>query len=163
MPYTDEIWRRFFEATGQPALADDPRFTDIAERTRHIAALYAITGTTVETNTTAHWLALCETLEIPCAAITRLEDLEQDPHLRAVEFFPTLAEGTRPAYCFPRNPIRLSDSHVAQTLPPRLGEHTEAVLSQLGLAPEVLQQLLGGRSSDAPRPVAGPASALGRV
>ena len=161
MPYTDENWRRFFEATNQPEFATDPRFTDIAVRTRNIAALYAITAATVEKNTTSHWLALCERLEIPCAAITRLEDLEEDPHLRAVEFFETLSDGARPTYCFPRNPIKLSDSTVEQTLPPRLGEHTEEVLSQLALAPAVLQQLLGKRLSDSLPPAAGTESRTG--
>ena len=154
MPYTDEHWRRFFEATNQAELVVDPRFTDIAVRTHNIAALYAITGETVENNTTAHWLALCEQLEIPCAAITRLEDLERDPHLQAVELFATLADGARPAYCFTRHPIKLSDSSVMQTLPPRLGEHTEEVLRPLGLAPAVLQQLLGRGASNALPPAA---------
>jgi len=144
MPYTDENWSRFFAGAERPDLATDARFKDIASRTRHIAALYALMGGIVEQRPTAHWQELCERLEIPFAMINRLEDLEKDPHLRAVDFFQTLPAGADPAYCFTRPPVKLSGSSVAPTIPPRLGEHTEEVLSQLGLAPEVLRQALGG-------------------
>jgi len=145
MPYTDENWRRFFAAADQPEVADEPRFKDIASRTRNIAALYALTGTIVEQQTTAHWLALCESLEIPSAPINRLEDLENDPHLKSVNFFQTLTDKDDRSYCFPRAPVKLSRSSVPLVAPPRLGEHSEAVLGELGLAPEVLRQALGRR------------------
>lgn len=145
MPYTDENWLRFFTTAGQPALARDPRFKDIASRTRNIAALYALTGAIVEQQTTAHWLALCASLEIPSAAINRLEDLENDPHLRSVDFFQTLTDADNRAYRFPRAPVKLSRSSVATTAPPHLGQHSEEVLGALGLAPEVLRQALAGQ------------------
>jgi crotonobetainyl-CoA:carnitine CoA-transferase CaiB-like acyl-CoA transferase len=133
MPYTDENWQRFFQAANRPDLADDARFARIAGRTQHIAALYALTAEIVEQETTAHWLSLCSRLEVPCAPINRLEDLEQDPHLRAVGFFESLASNPGADYCFPRSPIRLSKSYVAPAMPPRLGQHTEEVLRQAGL------------------------------
>ena len=44
LPYTTAHWRLFFENTGHPELARDPRFQDITARTRHIAELYELTG-----------------------------------------------------------------------------------------------------------------------
>lgn len=151
MPYNDENWRRFFAATQKPDLASDVRFTTIAARTRHVEELLAITSEIVSTKTTEYWLALCRELDIPCARINRLEDLEIDPHLRAVGFFnevPSCAGA--PAYRFARFPVLMSRSAVAPAAPPHLGEHTEEVLSVLPLPSEVLHKLLA-RSNAAAR------------
>ena len=40
--YTDAQWRRFWTAVGQPEMMDDPRFKDMAARSRNIADVYRI-------------------------------------------------------------------------------------------------------------------------
>ena len=86
----------------------------------------------------AHWLALCRELDIPCAPIRTLAELEDDPHLRAVGLFQDVADGAgqgadTPPYRFVRQPVRLSDSTVPMAMPPRLGQHTHEVLATLPL------------------------------
>ncbi|MCM5569943.1 CoA transferase [Burkholderiaceae bacterium FT117] len=142
MPYTNAHWRAFFERTGNAGLAADPRFVDIAARTRNIAELYRITGEIVAARDTAHWLALCAELEIPAAKMNRLDDLERDPHLQAVGFFEELADEAGNHYRFTRNPVRLSDSEVPPALPPRLGEHTREVLAEAGLSADAIDRLV---------------------
>lgn len=142
MPYTNAHWRAFFEHTGHPELAADPRFTDIAARTRNIAELYRLTGEIVAARDAAHWLDLSARLEIPAARMNRLEDLEHDPHLHAVGLFQDLEDETGRAYRFTRNPVRLSDSKVPPVLPPRLGEHTREVLAEAGLTADAIERLL---------------------
>ncbi len=142
LPYTTAHWRLFFEHSGHPELAADPRFADIAARTRHIAELYALTGEIVARHDTAHWLALCQRLEIPAAPINRLEDLEHDPHLRAVGLFPTIPGPDGAGYRMVRNPVRLSASEVPLRTPPRLGEHTRELLAEAGLDPAAIRALL---------------------
>ncbi|HLT61487.1 MAG TPA: CoA transferase, partial [Microlunatus sp.] len=132
MPYGDRHWRDFFVAAGRPELADDPRFADLALRTRHIDELYRLMAEIIAGDTTRHWLDLCARLDVPAAPVNRLDELEQDPHLTDVGFFVELtdAEGT---YRFPRSPVRLSDSVVPPRLPPRLGADTADVLREAGL------------------------------
>ncbi|SAI72362.1 acyl-CoA transferase [Bordetella ansorpii] len=142
MPYTDTHWRRFFMHCGHPELADDPRFTGIAARTRHIDALYELVGGLVARHDTAHWLAVCQQLEIPAAPVNRLEDLEQDPHLASVGFFPEVQSDTGRHYRLVRNPVRLQRSVVAPGMPPRLGQHTRDVLRQAGLSDTRIDDLL---------------------
>jgi crotonobetainyl-CoA:carnitine CoA-transferase CaiB-like acyl-CoA transferase len=132
MPYNDRDWQRFFEATGREDLADDPRFATITERTQHIELLYQLIDDAMLTRTTAEWLALGERLEIPCAAINALEDLESDPHLHAVAMFGTMSSGGDWEYRYVRSAVRLSASKVAPVRPPRLGEHTSEILAELG-------------------------------
>jgi crotonobetainyl-CoA:carnitine CoA-transferase CaiB-like acyl-CoA transferase len=134
MPYTDQDWRRFFDICGLEEAARDPRFADIRERTRHIDEIYNLAGEQMRKRTTADWVELCRSEDIPCAPVNRLEDLESDPHLRAVGFFQEKAARNGIMYRFPRSPVRMSESKVELTLPPRLGEHTQEVLSELRAA-----------------------------
>lgn len=152
-PYTDAHWRDFFNAAGRPDLAQDPRFADISARTRHIETLYELQAGIVAAHDTAYWLALCERLQIPAAPVNRLEDLETDPHLQSVDFFVPLESASGSRYRFPRNPVRLQQSHVPPAMPPRLGEHTRDVLAQAGLAPADIAALLDtGAARQAPAP-----------
>ncbi|MEF7615362.1 CoA transferase [Aquincola sp. MAHUQ-54] len=142
MPYTDENWRRFFVAAERSDLLADERFQSIAGRSRHVSELLGCMGEIVARKSIAEWMSLCSELDIPCAKLNRLEDLENDPHLRAVGFFQSLQLDASTHLRFPRFPLRLSDSRVAPKPPPRLGEHTAEVLGALGLPEAVLCQVL---------------------
>ena len=138
MPYGDRDWQRFFAATGMPELASDPRFATLGERTRNIAELYRLLESIMSQDTTAHWLELGARLEIPCSPVNRLEDLEADEHLRAVELFGTLPTGADWDFRYVRSPVRMDDTHTIPRRPPRLGEHTLEVFKELGLDPAPL-------------------------
>jgi len=155
MPYTDNHWRRFFTHCGHPELADDARFTGIAARTRHIDALYELVGGLVAQHGTAHWLQVCQTLEIPAAPVNRLEDLENDPHLASVGFFPELQSEAGHRYRVVRNPVRMQRSEVPPAMPPRLGQHTRQVLREAGLDDARIDAMLASgaaRDGGAPKP-----------
>jgi crotonobetainyl-CoA:carnitine CoA-transferase CaiB-like acyl-CoA transferase len=145
MPYSDEHWRRL-AAAGHAGFGADPRFATLASRTVHINALYELLGRTIAQHTTAYWLELCDRLEIPAARVNRLDELEDDPHLAGVGMFVDIADGAR-RYRFPRSPVRMADSSVRPTLPPRLGADTAGVLRDAGVAPDVLAALLGSDES----------------
>ncbi|MBR8657581.1 CoA transferase [Achromobacter sp. Marseille-Q0513] len=156
MPYTDAHWRNLFLAIDRPDLSADPRYADIAARTRHIETLYELLADIVASRDSAYWLELCERLEIPAAPINRLQDLETDPHLRSVDFFQPLQSAAGSQYRFPRNPVRMQRSQVPAAMPPRLGEHTRDVLLQAGLDTAAVDALLQSgaarQADDAPPP-----------
>lgn len=142
MPYTDSHWRRFFQAVGTPHWAEDPRFVDMAARTQHIAALLETVSTLVAQHDTAHWLALCEALEIPAAPVSRLEDLADDPHLQATGFFETIHDPHMGTLRFTGTPVRFNGERHPVSLPPRLGQHTRAQLQAAGLSASQIDALL---------------------
>jgi crotonobetainyl-CoA:carnitine CoA-transferase CaiB-like acyl-CoA transferase len=133
MPYTDQHWRRFFLEAGENALAADARFTDIAARTTNIAALYEIAGRIIATRATDTWLEIFNRLEIPAAKMNRLEDLQEDEHLRATRFFETIHDPKMGDLVFPGVPVKFDDARPAVRMAPRLGEHTAAVLAEIGM------------------------------
>jgi crotonobetainyl-CoA:carnitine CoA-transferase CaiB-like acyl-CoA transferase len=131
MPYTDAHWRRFFQEAGRPDAAADPRFAGIAERTRHIGALYALAAELLATRSTEAWVEACERLEIPCARMNRLEDLEHDPHLQATGFFRSIQDPAMGEVRFPASPVRIDGQALPVRMAPRLGEHTQEVLREV--------------------------------
>ncbi|WP_432262113.1 CaiB/BaiF CoA transferase family protein [Cupriavidus sp. TMH.W2] len=141
MPYTDAHWRNFFHAAQRPELAADARFADIAARTRHIETLYELTGEIVQGQSTAHWIELCERLQIPVARINELDDLPADPHLAATGFFETVEDPAMGTLRFPGAPVRFDGQRAPLGTPPRLGEHTGDVLAQAGLSAEEIELL----------------------
>jgi len=153
MPYTDAHWRTFFKHAGRPDLARDARFATIAARTEHIDVLYGLVAGIVAEHCTAHWLDLCAKLQIPASRINRLEDLENDPHLRSVNFFVPVRSRAGHAYQYVRNPVRMQASQVDPAMAPRLGEHTREVLAQAGLDAAHINDLLASgaaRQADEP-------------
>jgi len=143
VPYTDQHWRSFFAEIGKPELQDDPRFCGMTERTQHIDLLYAMVGRRLaEGGTTAHWLAVCERLDIPAAPLNRLEDLYSDPHLAATDFFKTLVDARMGALRMPRAALRFDGQDAVLSVPPRLGQHTREVLSEAGMDDAAIDGLL---------------------
>ncbi|GGH65389.1 CoA transferase [Comamonas phosphati] len=141
MPYTDAHWRRFFEAVGEPELARDGRFANQASRTRHIAELLEILSRHVEKHGTRHWLQTCERLEIPAASVARMDDLPQDPHLAATGFFASVNDPVMGEVRFPRPPVRMDGAQASISMPPRLGQHTHELLSEVGLSDADITEL----------------------
>lgn len=134
MPYTDAHWRKFFTEAGMPEAAADPRFADMAARTKNIAELYALLASVLATRSTEAWIATCERLEIPCGPMNRLEDLEQDPHLQATGFFRAVSDPAMGELRFTAPPVRIDRQPLPVRMAPRLGEHTEEVLREVGAA-----------------------------
>ena len=142
MPYTTQHWQRFFTEVGEPALVADPRFADMAARTRHIGELLALAGGFVACGTTAHWLATCDRLEIPAAPIGRLDDLPDDPHLVATGFFAKLQDPRMGTLRFPGVPVKFDGVRPPVRMPPRLGEHTRESLAAAGWSDARIDSLM---------------------
>ena len=132
MPYTDAHWRKFFGAVGQPQLASDERFATQAARTKNIAQLLETMSSYVVQKNTAYWLATCEQLEIPAAPVARMDDLPADAHLKATDFFVDKEDAQMGRVTFPRSSVRINGEQAPITMPPRLGEHTQALLREAG-------------------------------
>jgi crotonobetainyl-CoA:carnitine CoA-transferase CaiB-like acyl-CoA transferase len=135
LPYTDAQWDQFFAAAGWgETFGKDPRFSGYKARVAHIRELYALVEQVILTRTTEEWLALLKPLSIPATRMNRLDELPDDPHLSAVGFFERYEHPMAGAYVMPRPPVAYSATPAnIRRHAPRLGEHTEAVLAELGL------------------------------
>jgi crotonobetainyl-CoA:carnitine CoA-transferase CaiB-like acyl-CoA transferase len=142
MPYSDQHWRAFLSAVGDQRTLADPRFTDIAARTRNIDVLYERLAAHIACRGTAEWVALCRELDIPAERMNRLEDLPKDPHLKATGHFQQVRDPEMGTLVFPANPVSFDDWSPSPRTPPRLGEHTESVLREHGFSGSEIAALL---------------------
>lgn len=144
VPYNDLHWRRFFEEAGRHDLLRDPRFADMAARTRNIDALYAELAACIALRTSGAWLEVCERLDIPAAPLRGLADLQSDPHLVATGFFRTVQDARMGELVMTAPPLRFADApSPAVRVPPRLGQHTRQVLREAGLDASAVDRLIG--------------------
>ena len=135
LPYSDRNWQDFYDFTGRTEFKDDPRFQPLSERVLHIETLYALIDEEAPKRTTQEWVAFCDRVSIPCMPVLSLEELPDDPHLKAVGLFGSAEHPSEGRYRTIRHPVSFSSAPFRiRRHAPRLGEHTEEILAELGLA-----------------------------
>lgn len=143
----DGQFARFCAAVGQPQWAHDPRFASNALRVHNVGALAALIGEVTRTETTAHWVTLLEDKAVPCGPINDMQQAfaeDQVAHRQMVLRQDTGQRvGGAPSYIQTvASPLRLSDTPpVLRHAPPRLGQHTEEILKEMGLTQTQLELL----------------------
>ncbi|HEX6959935.1 MAG TPA: CoA transferase [Ferrovibrio sp.] len=142
--YNDKQWRSFFNAIGQPEKLDqDPRFSDLAVRTRHINELYNEIAEIFAGRPTEEWLRLLLDADIPSMPMHDLDSIFDDPHLTATEFFRLSVHPTEGVLRSMRFPATWSQSQPEPTRPtPRLGEHSREVLREAGYSDAEIARML---------------------
>lgn len=132
---TDAQARGFFDAIGRPELKDDPRFRSVAARLENVADYFRLRAEAMAARTTAEWLPLLRRHDVPAMPCHTLDSLLEDPQLRGsgtlVEEDAQLNE--EHAMLGLRHANRYSRSGSAPPrLAPRLDEHAEEILRELG-------------------------------
>ena len=140
--WVDRLWEPFCAALERPALAADPRFATRADRLRHRDALVAEVAPVFRARTVQEWMARLEKHDVLCAPVNRYRDLADDPVVRASGMLVSQETPRAGRLTTFATPIRLSRTPGGIRAPaPALGEHTDAVLREAGLAPEEIARL----------------------
>jgi len=135
LAYTDRQWARFVTEAGRPELATDPRYAKLAGRTKHIDDTYTLVAEMLRERSTDDWLAVLDRLEIPCARVNKLEELEQDPHLSAIGFFRKVEHPTEGPLTMTAPPVNFADTPAEiRRMAPTLGQHSAEILREAGLS-----------------------------
>jgi formyl-CoA transferase/CoA:oxalate CoA-transferase len=130
--FAEKFWRGFCRAIDRPELAHDARFDANPKRVERRAELTALLEAVFAGRPTADWLARLLAEGVPAAPINTVDQVLADPQVRlrgmVVDLqHPTL--GRVPTLGPPIRPTGMPEVRPAP--PPALGEHTEAVLSEL--------------------------------
>ncbi len=127
----DTIWRRFWDAVGDPDYGARPEYATNAGRREHRLEIVAHVQALLRTRGRADWLALCQAARVPAGPINRVDEVVEDEHLLERGFFFTADDG-RIAAPTVGTGIRIDDAaNVPRHNAPALGQHSEAVLSQI--------------------------------
>jgi len=131
---SDRYWGTFCEVVGRPDLAADPRFADHAARARHAAECVAALDEEFAGRSFAEWKALLGRVDAPWAPVQAVEELLDDPQVVANGYIGEVPGdgGGASSYRLPRVPVQFDERPPELRRAPEHGEHTEAVLLDLG-------------------------------
>jgi crotonobetainyl-CoA:carnitine CoA-transferase CaiB-like acyl-CoA transferase len=135
LPYSTEHWQRFLRFVGRDDLVSADSVVNPLERSENIDRLYQVVSESMPARTTQDWLSILDDLDIPCSRVNRLDDLFDDPHLKAVGFFREVDHPSEGALLAPRSPFRTGDVETRPDRPaPDLGAQYAEVLEEFGIA-----------------------------
>ncbi len=130
----DGLFRKLCEVLGTPALAADSRFGTNADRCANEPALKAALEAALANADAATWLARFEAAEVPCAPVQNVAEVLAHPQVRARNMALPIDAPEYAGVLVAGNPMKLSTQRDATAAkpPPRLGEHKQAILEELG-------------------------------
>jgi crotonobetainyl-CoA:carnitine CoA-transferase CaiB-like acyl-CoA transferase len=139
------LFARFAALIGEPQLLEDPRFRDDDARGVNGAELSKRMAAWCASRTTAEVLTALERAQIPAGPIYSPAQILTDPHVREARL---LREVDYPGLPVPApisdTPVRFSGTPaVPLGRAPKLGEHTEALLHELGYGAAEIDELRG--------------------
>lgn len=143
---SDAQWHAFCDALGFDDLRADPQLASNNDRVRARPTLLPELRRRLAAHTAEELAAVFERHGLPFAPIARPEQLFDDPHLNATGGLAdiSLPDGERAGQTARTTllPLRMDGQRLpVRSDPPRLGEHTAALLADLGYAPAQVQQM----------------------
>jgi CoA:oxalate CoA-transferase len=133
MLQTDRYWKDFCVTLGLPELVEDERFKDMRARTKNHRELVAILDEAFATKPRAEWMKLLkEGGDFIYTIVNKISDLPEDPQVIANDYVVDYEHPTIGKTKLAGVPVILTETPGnARGRAPELGEHTEAVLTEL--------------------------------
>ncbi len=138
----DDIYRRFCKAVRAPELAEDPRYATGRARSENRDALNAAIEAITRGNTSAHWIEALNAAGVPSGPIYKMNEVFADPQVKHLKIARTVAHKVLGEVEVIGQAIELSRTPWSvRSATPEAGEHTDAVLGELGFNPAEIAEL----------------------
>jgi crotonobetainyl-CoA:carnitine CoA-transferase CaiB-like acyl-CoA transferase len=132
--YHPARWLALCTALDLPALPADARFETASKRIENRLELIRTIEEKTIRRCRAEWLRLLNEVDVICGPINNYEEAARSDHFTATGMAETVVHRAVGHLKLPRSALRQAGESPASRLPPPLlGEHTQEVLSQLGL------------------------------
>jgi formyl-CoA transferase len=138
------VWKEICKVIGKESWITDPDYATPNARLPRLKEVFAAIEAWTVTKTKFEAMELLNEHDIPCGPILSMQELAEEPSLRATGTIVEVDHPKRGKYLSVGNPIKLSDSPTLVKRSPLLGEHTDEVLAELGYGP---QQIADFRSN----------------
>jgi crotonobetainyl-CoA:carnitine CoA-transferase CaiB-like acyl-CoA transferase len=144
--WADKLWAPFCKTMERPDLVDDARFADRRLRLANREALRAIVVPIFHARTVADWMARLEAADVLCVPVNDFGGVSTDPQIRATGM---LADEDHPRagrFTTLGTAVRFAVTPGTRRTPaPALGEHTDALLAELGVSGDDVLRLREAR------------------
>jgi crotonobetainyl-CoA:carnitine CoA-transferase CaiB-like acyl-CoA transferase len=145
---SDAEWRGLCGVIGHADWVDDPRFKTPAARSINAAERLTLVGAILASGYSGEWLDRLDAADVPCAPVLRRSEVIDNVQVinnELIELIEQPSMGTirqpRPAARFDLTPARIGGPA------PRLGEHTDTILTEAGYSQEEIDALKAARAA----------------
>ncbi|WP_419851159.1 CaiB/BaiF CoA transferase family protein [Candidatus Poriferisocius sp.] len=137
----DRYWADLCHALDRLDLAEDPRFADITVRAENREACLAELDAEFGKRSFEECKALLSRINAPWAPVQSVEELVDDPQVLANDYIGEVQVDSGEFYVLPSVPVQFDEQPPPLRRAPEHGEHTEAVLLELGRSWDDIQTL----------------------
>lgn len=130
-------WPPAARALGLEHLLDDDRFRTWDDVLANSTELAAIIAAVTPKRTKAEWWDVMRQHDVWSAPVNTTHDLVADDHLRHDAYLPTYPDG----FVAPRAPFEVGDWRPVDGTAATYGQHTDEVLTELGLGADEVEEL----------------------
>jgi crotonobetainyl-CoA:carnitine CoA-transferase CaiB-like acyl-CoA transferase len=146
-------WPKVCRAIGRPDLIDDPRYATLEERLKEgrMRELIRLCDQVFGSRPMEHWKRALEEADVPYSMVATYDDVVADEQMAANGVFLEIEDPELGRVRTVDTPLHL-EGHpkVARQPAPRLGEHTRAILAEIGLSGDEIVALVERRVVAAP-------------
>ena len=129
----DRDWPIFAQAIGRGDLAADPRFTTGKDRASNALVLVGELDKTFASKPLREWQSLLDAARLAYGVAQTAQEIVADPQLYANHIVVPIDDGSAPPRYTVNSPVTVrEESKVPPRTAPRLGEHSEEILRELG-------------------------------
>jgi formyl-CoA transferase len=142
----DNLWRRFCAVAALGTIVDDPKFRTNADRVAHRNETISHVQSAIAQHAVAYWNNALSGVGVPCAPINSIAQLLDHPHTQASGIIVEYEHQTAGRLKGVGHPVLIDGAERHAGLPPpMLGQHTDDVLSEMGLSSEAISELRRAR------------------
>jgi formyl-CoA transferase len=132
----EQNWEKTCQAIDKPDWINDPAYATATARQPHIFDIFADIEKWLADKTKYEAVDILRAFEVPCAPVLSMKEIAEDPALRASGTVVEVQQEGRGTFLTVGSPIKFSDYTPEINGAPLLGEHSTAVLSDLGYTPD---------------------------
>jgi crotonobetainyl-CoA:carnitine CoA-transferase CaiB-like acyl-CoA transferase len=128
----DRFWSEFCTRLGRPDLIDDKRFASAPVRFGNRVDCIAELRRTFESEYLSHWEKAFEDFEGVWGVMRTGREVHADPQVIANGYLPRVTDAKGNEFALAASPVQFDETEVSLTRAPGHGEHTDALLAELG-------------------------------
>jgi len=137
----EKFWTALADAVGKPEWATDPEYSTFAARLKNREQVTQELDAVLTTATTAEWISRLGG-KVPIAPVYDVQQALENPFVAEQQLLLDFQHPEHGKIRGVASPVRLENSAVLPTrAAPRLGEDTDALLEELGYAPNLIGAL----------------------
>jgi len=141
-PSSEEVYQRFLSVLDLTHLNNDPELATNELRMAHRSKVNALVEEKIRVKPKAYWIEKLNKAGVPAGTVQNLKDVFQDPQVLHQQMVTEMEHPGHGKVKMTGFPIKMSNNPCRISRPaPKLGEHTEEVLADLGLGGSEIKEL----------------------